>query len=222
MNYFAWSSLYVYGISIAVFVAIGFIATISVNAGNVNVGISGVGFLHLFILGIAGIRSDLRFYLQHGISRRTTFFSHLYGSLICSAAIGLFCKIFNLFAGLLPVYTGGGSDFTIQSFLTGWMTHTLVFFFAWQIGALISLIYYRLGMMQQIVFTVAAITAILLTLLSSVRYAVSVSDGLGGMAQSAVESSFGFTSTLILATLLLGTLAAAGNYLLLRRAQIKE
>jgi len=222
LDYFGWSSLYVYGIAIAAMAAIGLLITTSGGNGNASLSIGGVGFVHLLIMGIAEIRSDLKFFLQHGISRRTTFFSHLYGSLICGAALGLFCEFFSLVTSRWLGLAGGGSAFAIQNFLAGWLLHTVTFFFAWQIGALISLIYYRLNKMQQIVFSVTAIAAIIFAFSSGIRFLVRVSDELGDIIQRALENTLDFTGAAIWVILLLGILAAAGNYFLLRRAQVKE
>jgi len=224
LNYFGWSSLYVYGIAIVVIGTIGFFVTTAVNDGYVvNItGIGGVGFVHLLIMGIAGIRSDLRFFIQHGISRRTTYFSHLYGSLICGAALGLFCELFNLISYHWLGFTFYGSAFTIQSFLANWMMYMFTFFFAWQAGALISLIYYRLGKMQQIVFTVTVIALVIFGGSAGIRYFVGFAEGFDNIINRIVESAIGLTSMGIWIGLLFGILAAAGNYLLLRRVQIKE
>jgi len=222
-DYFAWSSLYVYGIAIAV-IAVITILTVTAADGNIvniNVGIGGVGFVHLLVAGIAGIRSDLRFFIQHGISRRTTFFSNLYGSLICSVVLGLFCEFVYLVTGHLLRNINGVSAFATQNFFSGWMTHAAFFFFACQIGALISLIYYRLNKMQQIIFSVTAIAALVFGFSYIIRLVVGIAV-LDSLIQGFVESAVGFTGITIWVMLLLGALAAAGNYLLMRRVQIKE
>jgi len=222
-DYFAWSSLYVYGISIVVICLIGFFTTITVNDVNVTgSGIGGVGFFHLLIIGISGIREDLRFFLQHGISRRTTFFSHLYSSFICSIALGLFCELFNLVSHNLFGFTRYDSAITIQSFFISWLSLACTFFFAWQIGSLISLIYYRLGKMQQVVFTVTVIAMIVYGFSSGIRFLVGSAYDLGDFIQTLIENSPGFFSVGVWVGLLLGILAAVGNFLLLRRVQIKE
>jgi hypothetical protein len=221
-DYIARSSLYVYGIAILVISLIGFLVTTSVNDGNVTIsGIGGVVFFHLLIVGISGIREDLKFFLHHGISRRTTYFSHLYGSLICSAALGLFCEIFNLISGHLLGFNSYSNVFTIQGFINSWISYACAFFFAWQIGVLISLIYYRLGKMQQIVFSVTAIATIIFGFSSGIRFLVETADDLDGLIQNLINS-FGFFSIGVWVGLLLGILAAVENYFLIRRVQIKD
>ena len=221
LSYFGWSFLYVYGIAAAAIIAIGSMITINASDGISITGIGGVGFVHFLIMGIAGIRGDLRFFIQHGISRRTTFFSHFFGSLICSAALGLFCKVFNLILYHLPGFAFSGSAFTIQGFFTSWMAYIFAFFMAWQVGALISLIYYRLSKMQQIVFSVTAIAIIMLAVSGSIRRLVGLSDDLG-LIQTTVENIIHLAGMAVWLALLIGLLAAAGNYILIRRVQIKE
>jgi len=224
LNYFGWSFLYVYGIAAAVIIVIGSMMTINVSNGNGNVvttGIGGTGFVHFLIMGIAGIRGDLRFFIQHGISRRSTFFSHFYASLICSAVLGLFCEVFNLILYYLLGFALFGSAFTIQGFLTGWVAYTFIFFTAWQVGALISLIYYRLSKMQQIVFSVTAIATIMLAVSGSIRRLVGLGDELG-LIRTIIENIIRLAGITAWVALLIGLLAAIGNYLLLRRVQIKE
>jgi len=224
LNYFGWSSLYVYGISVLIMIAIGLGVTHSLDIENSNIvgGLGGVGFVHLLILGIGGIRGDLKFFLQHGISRRTTFFSHLYGSLICAVILGLFCEVFNIVSNRWLNFSESIYVFSTPGFFTGWFTYIITFFFAWQIGALISLIYYRLSKMQQIVFSVIAIALIVLTFSSGIRYIVGFPDDFGNLIQRIVENPIRGLSPWLLGTLLLSIIAALGNFLLLRRAPVKE
>jgi hypothetical protein len=141
LNNVGWSSLYLYGIAVVAIIAIGSMITINASDGNVGIsGIGGVGFVHFLVIGIAGIREDLRFFAQHGIGRRTTFFCHFFGSLICSTALGLFREIFYLIAHYWLGFTFYDSALTIQAFLSSWATYMFVFFFAWRVGALIGLV----------------------------------------------------------------------------------
>ena len=222
LKYFGSSSIYVYGISIAVMAAAAFFITTSVNDSNINISIGGVGFFHLLILGIVGIRCDLKFFLQHGIGRSTTYFSHLYGSLICGAALGLFCVVFSIITDYLFGLTGSGSVLTIQSFLASWMLYTITFFFAWQIGALISLIYYRLNKMQQIVFSVISIAAIMFIFSSGIRYLTGFSGDFGELVLRILDNPLNIISPFVSAALVSAILAAIGNYFLLRYAQVRD
>ena len=220
MNYFGWSSLYVYGISVAAIIVLNLFIYINVNDANVFTGIGGVGFVHLLILGI-GIRGDLMFFVQHGISRRTTFVSNLLGSLICSAALGLFCLIFNHISSTLLNFTESSFS-SAREFFEGWGRYITAFFFAWQIGTLISLIFYRLRQMGKVLFSVLSIAAVMILPFGSIRYVIGFPDDFGDIIQQVAEGSFNILSPIFLVVLILGTFAAAGNYLLLRRAPIKE
>ena len=221
---FAYNSLYVYGIALLVIAGLAIFATTSEGNIITNVGIGGVGFIHLLVLGIAGIRSDLRFFIQHGIGRRTTFFSNLYGSIICSIALGLFCEIVNVSVSLLPGFVVE-TEWLVQSFLISWLSHAVMFFFAWQIGALISLVYYRLSKTQQIVFTVLAIAALVLGVRVLGVLGVMIEHLTGAIQLDAtvfVIPVYAPTLTMPVIVLIIAILAAVGNYLLIRRVQIKE
>jgi len=213
LNSIGWSSLYVYGITVAILIAIGLFAFISITDGDMFISIGGVGFFHFLVIGISGIREDLRFFLQHGIGRRTTYFSNLFGSLISSVAVGLFCVIFNLIGGQLLGFSQNGVS-TFSSFVFSWISYSCIFFFAWQLGALISLIYYRLSKTQQIVFSVIAIAIVIFVFFNGIRYLIQNIDEL----EAIIRIEMGATWFL----LLIGSLSAAGNYFLIRRAQIKD
>jgi len=220
LSEFGWSSLYVYGIAIVAIVVIGRLVTINIDDSSFSAGLGGVGFIHFLIIGISGIRQDLKFFIQHGVSRRTTFFSNFYGSLICSTALGLFCVLFDIVVYHVTGFNYNSAAFTVQSFFTGWVTHTVAFFAAWQVGAFVSLIYYRLGKMQRIVFTVGIIAVVVFGFTSGVRLLSDAFDDLGDIISSLVENGLGFITLGIWAGLVFGLLASIGNYLLVRRVQI--
>ena len=222
LSYFGWSSLWVYGISVTVMAVVIALVAFSVTDSNISAGLGGVGFLHLFILGI-GIRSDLKFFLQHGISRRTTFFNNLIGSFICAVMLGLFCEVFNLIFNRW-IYISGYVDASgISGFFKGWIAYVCSFFFAWQVGALISLIYYRLGALQKVIFSVLGAGALVLGFSGAVRYIIGIADEFGdGMLQSLFEGSLDIVMPIALGVLILAMFSAVGNYFLLRRAPVKE
>jgi len=223
LSYFGWSSLWVYGISVVVIVTLSLLVTFTVNGSSTSFGgLGGVAFLHLFILG-CGIRSDLKLFLQHGIGRRTTFFNNLLGSFICAVMLGLFCVIFDVIAGRWLntsdyVYITG-----VPGFFTGWVGYVCSFFFAWQLGALISLIYYRLGALQKVIFSVLGAAALILMFTGTVRYIVGITDEFGdGMIRNFIDGSIDIMTPIALGLLVLAVIAAVGNYFLLRRAPVKE
>jgi hypothetical protein len=223
-NNVGWSCLYVYGIAIVVtcILAAGFVS-FSINGATTTLyNLGPVAFLHFLIIGIAGIRDDLRFFLQHGIGRRTTYFSHLYSSLIAGFAVGLFCVLYSLaWSGVLGSFWGG-PVFNIPGFLLHWLIHGIGFFLAWQLGVLISLIYYRLGKLQKVVFSVLAVASILFALPQAVNRLIGASGDFGDMIERVVVNPPNLTAPLLLASLPIGILMAAGNYLLLRRAPVRD
>lgn len=183
---------------------------------DVNFNVGAIMMFMLFIIAIGSIREDLRFLLQHGMGRCTTYFSTLLGHLISGAALGLLCELFNLAAGYSPVFVASGLTFP-GGFFSGWMLHMGCFFLAGQLGVLISLIYYLLNKIQTIVFSVTG-GAILLFGLPSMMLNIFGEDA------SALETILAvFANPFALACLifLIGALTAAANFLLLRRAQVR-
>ena len=178
----------------------------------------------LFITGISGIREDLKFFLQHGIGRKTTFLSTLFTSLASGIVLGLICEIATMISDRFPMTIASGLGFVSTGFFGGWLLHTLTFFFAWQLGALISLIYYRLGKYQKVIFSVAAIALIMFGLRVSITHLVNFLipyfPGLELTYASVRELITPLGTALI--TFVLGALTSVGNYLLLRRAPAKE
>ena len=221
LNYFGWSSLWVYGITVAVMIALSGVIVFSVNDANINAGISSVAFVHLLILGI-DIRGDLKFYLQHGISRRTTFLSNLFSSILCAVLLGIFCEVIYLILNRWINQSELLYAYGAFNFLINWLRNTIMFVFAWQIGTLISLIYYRLGAMQKVIFSVLAIGALILTFSGAIRFIVSFTDDFTELVTKLADSSFDVLSPVLLIALALAIIATFGNYLLLRRAPVKE
>jgi len=223
LSYFGWSSLWVYGISVFVIVALSLTVTLTVDGSSTSFGgLGGIAFLHLFILG-CGIRSDLKLFLQHGIGRRTTFFNNLLGSFMCAVMLGLLCVIFDVIAGRWLntsdyVYITG-----VPGFFTGWVVYICSFFFAWQLGALISLIYYRLNGLQKVIFNVLGVAALILIFTGTINYLGGITYEFGDdMIQSLIDGSVEIATYTALGLLVLAMIAAVGNYFLLRRAPIKE
>jgi len=221
LNYFGWSSLWVYGISVTVLIALSGIIILSVNDANMNAGISSVAFVHLLILGI-GIRGDLKFYLQHGISRRTTFISTLFNSMLCAVLLGVFCEVIYLILNRWINPSEILYAYGVNSFFINWLRNTILFVFAWQIGTLISLIYYRLGGVQKVIFSVLAIGALILAFSGVIHFIVSFTDNFTDLVTKLTDGSYDVLSPVLLITLALAIIAAGINYFLLRRAPVKE
>jgi len=187
-------------------------------------GIDGVFVIMIFIIGICGIREDLRFFIQHGMGRLTTYFSTLFASLICSAALGLIITAFTAFSSTLQIIRIESvfswillQSNSVPSLISLWILSTFTLFFANQLGILISLIYYRLNKIQCIVFSVLAGASIIFI----PRLTLTRRSNMGAEAFDSMWHNFFHTpATLILTFAIVGILAAIGSFLLLRRAQI--
>jgi len=200
-------------------VSIEFIGMISIGGNvytNFNFGIALM--ITIFVIGIVGIREDLKLMLQHGIGRYTTYFSTLLSGLITGAAMGLVCEIMNMAARFWPVFPMNIPPYSAAGFISGWVLLAAGFFFAGQLGIMISLIYYRLKRFMQIVFSVAAGATIIFTLPFCITFIFNENNALGRTLQSIASNPFALACLIFL----LGATAAAANFLLLRRAQVKE
>ena len=230
LDYFVRSSLSYLGVLAAIIISINLIRRFFIDGtvvdilGLVRFDTGGGGFFvfnvgtilvfMLFVIGIVGIREDFKMLLQHGMGRCTAYFSSLFGSLIFAAVLGLFCELLNIAARYWPSFPVRGMTFLEQGFFAGWFLQAGFFFLAWQLGVLISLIYYRLNGLQQTVFTVAAVATIIFVLPGGLRHIAE-----GGADLEAALVGLLANPTFIP---LWGALAAVGNFLLLRRAQVKE
>jgi len=185
-----------------------------------NVG--AVALFSLFIVGIVGIREDIKFLLQHGMGRRTVFFSTLLASIICAVAVGLVSEGFNLISSHWAEFPFVGLTFNDMGhgFLAGWLFHAGIFFCAWQLGTFISLLYYRMNKIQMIIFSVAAGGVILLLMQGFARRVIADVDVWIENFMYAMENLHLVNISTV--TLVIGSAAAAFSFMLIRRAQIKE
>jgi len=183
-----------------------------IRVNQVNFGF--VAIIFLFVVGVGGIREDLKLMLQHGMGRRTVYVSTLLGSLISSAALGIFCELLNL----VTVFSISGLNFQ-GGFFSGVLLHTLSFFLAWQLGTLISMIYYRLETMQKIIFSVLGGALIVFGIPRTITRLLTHD---AGAFEATLINIFTNPFALVLPILVCGVLAATGNFLLLRRAQVRE
>jgi len=188
-------------------------------------GLAGIFALMLFIIGIAGTREDLRFFLQHGMSRKTTYVSTLLTSIIIGVVYALVSELAYLAIINLPILANSNITFGFRAsgagFFNRWLSGTLLLFFVWQLGALISLIYYRMNTIAKIIFSIVAGTTILFGIPALAGYLAFT-----GRADIILNSAFfDFLSTpvgTVFIFVTLGAITTLGNFLLIRRAPIKK
>ena len=178
-----------------------------------------VAVFMFFIFGIAGIREDLRFFLQHGMGRRATYFSVVVSALVSGAVIGLLGEVLNLAFRLWPAFPVSGLNFNpVSGFFIGWVLHIGFVFFAWHFGALLSLIYFRLDPRWQVIFTVAAVATFVIGLPRVIAGLLPSADVVAAMVYSFLSSPFNWVGVIFSLCLV----TALGNFLLIRRANIRE
>ena len=193
----------------------------SMHVSMIDVG--GMLTLMLFIAGICAIREDLRFFIQHGMGRKTTYIANILISLITAAVAGLFSVLLSLISANVGFLHVSLTWFHNENFFISWLLHTLSLFFAWQLGTLISLIYYRLNTLMKVVFSVAAGALFLgvipgLSISGIFAFGVPILFSTGdGITLTGFLSNPG---NLGLVIFVMGALCTIGNFLLIRRATI--
>ena len=198
---------------------------VDVTARLIWFDIGGIMVVTLFIVGIGGIREDLRFFIQNGIGRKTTYLSTLYTSLIIGAAAGLFSELINVIYNNLQAFPASGLRFAFahNNFLLGWLASTVTYFFAWQFGTLWSLAYYRMSKIVKIIFTSAIIATVFFALPNSISYAINtLIPGSGDTPFAAIQNFLSVPGAIVIILFTKGVFCAAANFLLIRGAQIKE
>jgi len=228
LDYVGWSVLIVGGIAIAIVLLLhvlvafttvddlGILVVNNVPITTINIG--AVLALTIFIIGVGGAREDIKFFIQHGISRVTIYLSTLYGSLISALAVGLLFEILNVVATTWYAFPIAGMFFSGYNFIVGWLLQAFCVFAAWQFGTFISLLLYRMSKIQKIIFITAiaclvifGIPRFFMNMVNDVAFEAFIME-LEGSANILTPMVFG----------VFGTLCAALNFLLIRRAPIKE
>jgi len=188
------------------------------GSAGIHFNFVGIFAMMLFIIGIAGVREDLRFFLQHGMGRMTTFVSTLITSLI----IGV---VYALISELLLLALSNWTTFNIQGFRTDagffgrWLSGSLMLYLIWQLGTLISLIYYRMNKLAKIIFSIAAGATILIVI---PRLISNFFEQIIGFFFNNNAHFFASPLGTTLIHLGLAIIITLGNFLLIRRAPIKE
>ena len=230
LDYVGWSVLIVAGIGIAVAALLtvlsefafehGFSFIIINDVAVTDFNIAVILMVLIFVIGVGGVREDMRFFNQHGISRLTTYLSTLYGSLISALAIGLMGEVLNVIALAWDMFPVNGMFLGEHNFIVGWLLQAFCIFAAWQIGTFLSLLLYRMSKIQKIIF----ITAIVGLVMSGVRrFFIFLSMFADEIFEAYMPGREGYPDILLPMVFgVFGTLCAALNFLLIRRAPIKE
>jgi len=182
-----------------------------------------IALFSIFIVGIVGIREDIKFLLQHGMGRYTVFLSTLLGSLITGLALGALGELLNFISSNWEAFPIRGLTFdgAEHGFVVGWLSQAMLLFFVWQLGTLISLIYYRMNRIQQIVFSVCAGGIIFFGIQGPLpalehwgEYIPQVIETLENIVLNPVN--------IVIFSSAAGVVSAMLNFFLIRRAEIKE
>jgi len=190
------------------------------GAGQIfSYNVAAIATVMFFVIGVSVVREDLRFFIQNGVGRRTTFVSTVLAGLVVGVVWGLFCEIMNLLFGNFNFFPGFGMIMQSTGFITGWALNGLSIFFVWQLGAMISLIYFRLGKTQKVVFTVAAIALLIFIVPNVIGHVVGFVLP-GGMDAEALVRFFGNPLNIVFVALGASVITAIINFLLIRRVQI--
>ncbi|MEA4969672.1 MAG: hypothetical protein VB051_03970 [Candidatus Pelethousia sp.] len=147
-----------------------FILAIMVSGnGSYSSGFDMAVGIYMFVAGIISVREDLRIFLQNGRGRPTVFLAQIIVALFASAALavacGLLMSLFQLITiwlapqleltSLFGLFGGGGGAHGLAA-----LPETIAFTFfqclpAFLFGMVISLIYYRLGKLGKVAFSIA-------------------------------------------------------------------
>lgn len=188
----------------------------------------------LFVSGIACIREDLRVGIQHGISRRTSFVATLLStvliSLILSVAGELLMagaqaisanynnlRIADMYQMMYTDWQQGGLNFVQH--LDSVVINFATFLLANMIGMLISLVFYRLNRAWTIIVAVGVPVFVFIVL--PILMSIYVPDALLRLMASTMEWIMSSPWYLVLFLAVCAVVAAAINWLLIRRAPIK-
>ena len=230
VGYVVEATLWVLGISAAVFIAGNLIFTGGIHLfvgddyfadGTFGFNVGAIMVFMFFIFGVGGIREDLRFFIQNGVGRLTTFMSTIVGGIISAVGVGLASQLLTLALTLLPNFVMANIFNTEGGFFVGWLLTTGALFAAWQVGAFISLIYYRLSRNGAIIFTATIIILFVMITRGIFRNAIDLEGVILTIIAPVIEpaqSAVGYGAAIVI----IAIAATIGNFLIIRRVQITE
>lgn len=197
-----------------------------IDGSNVSVGsIDIVAFIWIFILGIGFFKPSFKYMLSNGISRKKFFFANIHCFLIVAAGwsitVMLLTIISRRYTNIFMLYETLYKNLNALS-LTVWMF--AAFFLLAILGWFINIIYYRSGNKLKLLisFVLFAISPLLIffNILSSGKI-------FSAMAEFFIVT-MGFSSSLpnpyigTLSMLILASIFCVFNFLLIRKAQVKD
>ena len=213
-------------------VSVALVFSLSFETGSSSISVSGYSFaavVFLFVMGIVSIRNDLRLCLQFGVSRRTAFLSELLAVIAVSAIIVVAGELLNGIAALL---IANNENFFVGDFYqiiylrdtsailslgqhsqSALMNFSLVFS-ACLFGMFFSLMFWRLSRTWTIIVAVAIPLLINLVPMALYKLGVNFQPFIHWLAASPYY--------LVLFALALAVFFGIINWLLLRKANIRE
>lgn len=221
LNYIALSSAIAFGIMTIVYIinyviTFGIFSNFDINiiifSDDNGISIGSMLLFMVFVMSISTIREDLRFLLQHGMGRSTTLFSTLLAGLIMGCILGLICKLLDLITTTWPAFMVHGFTTNEGNFFSDWIIFIALYVLTWQLGALISLIYYRLSGIYQAIISVFGGLAIIIVIPTLV---VRLTEA--GFKLNILSNPYGFIGVAFLLTIIITVF----NLLLVRGTQIK-
>lgn len=208
------------------------VISLHTSIGTTNVTFSGYGItasIFLFVMGIVNIRSDLRLCLQYGVSRRTSFASEILAVLSISIILSVAGELLTCIVQALStnvtrffiadiyqlIFVGPNAiSMTFSQHLLSILLNTCLTFFSCLFGMFFSLMFWRLNKLWSIVVAVLIPISINVVPLLLSKLGLNLAPFIGW----ATASPFHYDLIFLFLAVLLGIF----DWLLLRRANIKE
>ncbi|MDR1132052.1 MAG: hypothetical protein LBL15_06510 [Oscillospiraceae bacterium] len=216
-------------LAIFVFLAVG---TFYIAVGAVEMRFTGYSIsfaIFLFVMGIVGVRSDMRLCLQCGVSRRTAFVSGFLATLCLSFVLALSLELLTALVQLwmradyhffsadlyqILYLSGSQARLTAGQHVISVLVNTSTLFASGLLGNFFSLLYWRLNKALTVLVSLAF--PVLPSAVSWLMYRIGVN--LKPFIDWVAVSPFNF----VLSFMLGGIVCAGINWLLLRRADIRS
>lgn len=197
--------------------------------GHTEVAFGGLGLgsvIMFLVLGIIVMRENIKLFLQNGCGRPTLFIADILGSLLLALMMAVICMLLPRIFTSVHIDTGLRIGemllFRHSSSALPTVQYALLHFcgllLAWRVGMFISLIYYRLNLVGQVIISVA-VPVLLIFGLSRTASAGPVDPSLFSRAFNWVIAS---PNNAILAALIAALLCTAASWPLLIKAQVRD